>query len=317
MSKRPSEVLVVDSEKRFLEYTSPALARTYLKEGKARVFSRNPFTIQLRSAKDPSSIRRSQMSIRNFTDYFKAERDVFIQNISNAQLSLEFNMGEGRIEGFTVPATRDPINLTQHIPFNAIKNSMDFRKMLSRRPPVLHLLDEAEFTAYFAARAKSNNLVNEKGEPDVDAAMDMAEEKRRRVSDKSMRQSVTSETPKPIHTVTEKGTGPKGAKHFGERERVAPSDVIAEDEAINPRVLHLCNQVKQEVPEEERMSAAQLLEELQAIPQLSMDDLEHVRAHGFYKSVKKWAKQESSKLVEASEGTEDTEDAEGTQATAG
>ena len=257
------------------------------------------------------------MSIRNFTDYFKAERDVFIQNISNAQLSLEFNMGEGRIEGFTVPATRDPINLTQHIPFNAIKNSMDFRKMLSRRPPVLHLLDEAEFTAYFAARAKSNNLVNEKGEPDVDAAMDMAEEKRRRVSDKSMRQSVTSETPKPIHTVTEKGTGPKGAKHFGERERVAPSDVIAEDEAINPRVLHLCNQVKQEVPEEERMSAAQLLEELQAIPQLSMDDLEHVRAHGFYKSVKKWAKQESSKLVEASEGTEDTEDAEGTQATAG
>lgn len=242
------------------------------------------------------------MAVRNFTEYFREERDVYVQNISNAQLSLEFNMGEGRVEGFTIPSIRDPINLTQHIPFSAIKNSMDFRKLLSRRPPVLNLLTQEEYEAYYAKRAKARGMVMQDGEPDVDAAIDAAEEKRRRTSDKTMREKViTDEKPVPIHEIIEKGTGPGGAAHFGERQRVAPSELVSEDEVISPRVLHLCNQVKAELEENQRMPASDLLEALQEIPNLKIDDYEHVRAHGYYKTVKKWAKLEMARLVQEQE----------------
>ena len=249
------------------------------------------------------------MSVKNYTEYFKDEHDIYVQNLADAQVSCEFPLGEGRVEGFTFPHNRDPLNLTQFIPFGAIKNSMDFRKMLSRRPPALHLLTEEEYTAYYARRAKARGLTMSDGAPDVDAAMDAAEEKRRRTADKSMREIVATSAPKPIHDVVERGSGPGGAKHFGEKERVVTHDVATEDEIINPRVLHLCNQVKNEIPEEERMPAAELLMALQDLPNLTLDDLEHIRAHAWYKSVKKWAKQESANLV----SSDDDDDEAGQQ----
>jgi len=310
MAKRPWQgILVLDSEKRFLEYTKPPLARKYVKEGKAIVISKDPFAIQLLHSKPIDSIRRKrkEMAVRNFTEYFKEERDVYVQNMANAQVSVEFPINNNRTEGFTFPHSRDPVNLTQHIPFDAIKNSMDFRKMLSRRPPALQLLSQEEYEAYFAKRAKSRGMVTSEGGPDIDAAIDQAEERRRRTADRNMREQVTSSAPAPIHEVIEKGTGPGGAKHFGERERVAPTEIVAEDEVINPRVLHLCNQVKAEIEEEQRMPARELLEALEDIPELSLDDLEHIRAHGYYKSVKKWAKQRTAVLIQHMEG-EDAED---------
>jgi len=253
------------------------------------------------------------MAIRNFTEAFREEKDVYVQNLADAQVSCEFPLGEGRVEGFTFPHNRDPINLTQHIPFNAIKNSMDFRKMLSRRPPALQLLEQQEYEAYFKKLAKVRGLTDTAGKPDVDAAIDASEEKRRRTADRTMREPVSDRSPDPIHEVVEKGTGPGGAARFGERQRVAHNDVVAEDEIINPRVLHLCNQVKAEIPEEERMSAQELLESLQDIPNLSMDDLEHIRAHAFYKTVKKWAKNEMANRIDA----ESDKDEPASEATAG
>ena len=245
------------------------------------------------------------MAVRNFTDYFREERDVYVQNISNAQLSLEFNLGEGRVEGFTVPPNRDPINLTQSLPFAAIKNSMDFRKMLSRRPPVLTLLSQKEYEAYFAKRAKARNMLID-GKPDIEAAIDAAEEKRRRTSDKNLRETIADKVPEPIHEVIERGTGPGGATRFGERERVAHSEFVSEDEVINPRVLHLCNQVKAELEDHERMPSAELLEALQELPTLTLHDLEHIRAHGFYRAVKKWAKMSTARVIQEQEEAEDT-----------
>lgn len=309
MSTSSQEVVVVDSEKRFLEYTNPGMARKLLREHKAKVFSRSPFAIMLLRTVSVSTIRkRNVMSTpRNFTDYFKTERDVYVQNLANAQVSCEFPIAQGRTEGFTFPHNRDPINLTQHIPFHAIKDSMDFRKMLSRRPAALQLLTQEEYDAFFAKKANQMGLKDETGKPDIDAAVDASEEKRRRTADKNMRERVTDKDPEPIHQIVESGTGPKGAAHFGERQRVAHSEMVSEDDVINPKVLHLCNQVKNEIPEEERMPAKDLLEELQDIPELKLDDLEHIRAHGFYKSVKKWAKQQMSELSSNEEEKDDDE----------
>lgn len=44
---REKEVLVLDAERRFLGYAHPAMARRLLKDGKAIVYSREPFVIQM------------------------------------------------------------------------------------------------------------------------------------------------------------------------------------------------------------------------------------------------------------------------------
>jgi hypothetical protein len=294
------QVIVVDSEKRFLEYTNPGMARKLLREHKARVFSKVPFAIMLFRTVPTTEINRRKVmsSVRNFTEYFKVERDVYVQNVANAQVSCEFPLGPGRVEGFLFPHNRDPINLSQFIPFNAIKESMDFRKLLSRRPAALQLLNEEEYQVFFKDKAKRNGLLDSDGKPDVEAAIDSSEERRRRTADRNLREQITDKDPLPIHEVVERGTGPGGIPHFGEKQRVASKELITEDDVINPRILHLCNQVKSEIPEEERMAAKDLLESIQEIPTLTMDDYEHIRAHGFYKTVKKWAKQQMGMLSE-------------------
>ena len=114
--------------------------------------------------------------------------------------------------------------------------------MLSRRPPALQLLTQEEYESFFAGKAKNRGLVDGEGQPDIDAAIDEAEERRRRTADRNLREPVAASAPEPIHEVTERGSGPGGAKRFGEKERVAHTDAIGEDEIINPRVLHFCNQ---------------------------------------------------------------------------
>ena len=205
-------------------------------------------------------------SPRNFTDYFREEADIYVQNLADAQVSCEFPIAQGRTEGFTFPYNRDPINLTQHIPFHAIKGSMDFRKMLSRRPPALQLLSQEEYESWFAKKAKRKGFKTVDGEPDVDAAIEDAENIRQKNKDYTANTS-----PKPIHAVVETGTGPQGARHFGERDRVVSSEFVTEDEMINPRVLHLCNQVKSELEDEERMPSSELLEALESIPNLKLE----------------------------------------------
>ena len=173
--------------------------------------------------------------------------------------------------------------------------------MLARRPPALILLDIDEFSAFYAKRAERMGLKTNDGALDVDAAIDSSEEKRRRTADKNMRENVATEAPEPIHEVTESGSGPGGATRFGERQRVSHGDAVMEDDVVNPRVLHLCNQVKAELPDEERMPANELLEALQDISSLKLDDYEHIRSHSFYSTVKKWAKKQAAELAKITE----------------
>jgi len=305
------DVIVLDAQKKFLEYTTHGKARLLLKGKEARIYSRSPFAIILMRQMSVASMRRKSNMVapRNFTDYFKEEKDVYVQNIADAQVSVDFPLGHGRTEGFLFAHNRDPLNLSQYIPFQAIKDSMDFRKMLSRRPPALQLLSKEEYESYFKKKASTMGLHTQEGKPDVDAAIDASEERRRRTADKNLRETVTDKDPEPIHEVVEKGSGPGGMPMFGERQRVAAKEMVSEDDVINPRILHLCNQVKAEIPEEERMPAKDLLDALQDVTNLKIDDYEHVRSHGFYKSVKKWAKQEMSKLATETE-RDDKEEAE-------
>ncbi len=275
---RVSEVIVLDMERRFLDYVHPAFARRLIKDQAALVYSRDPFVIQVKS-KDSLLIKKDNPNmISNFTEYFKAEKDVYVQNVSNCQVSVNFEVGPGHSESYLFTNSKDPVNLTRTIPYQAIKNSMDLRKMLNRVPAALKLLEEEDFNAYYKRQAVTHGLTS------VDEALAQAEARR-----------IAAQNHVPLTDAVEEDRSEKAEKKA--------SVIIAEADAINSRVLHLCLQVHPSVPDQSKMSAQQLLSELDSINDMRITDWEYVQSHGFYKSVKNLAKKMVAELA-----TSDMED---------
>ena len=294
MNSDPSNTItVIDADNALLNPCHPARARLLVKEGKAVWKSSDRPTIQLLRIVSQELKKSTTMPITNWTKFFEKEGDIYVQNISNNQVSLEFETSPGHSEGFLLKASRNPINITQHIPFTAVKASPAFRKMLNRRPPVLQILDEKEFVEYYERRAAVQNL------PSAEHAMDRAEQERLGLVNKTA--FTTNDKPEPIHEVIADG------KSLGERKEVRAFESINSDEVINPRVLHLCTQVHPDIKDAEKMKANEMLSELETVEDsLKIDDYEYIRAHGYWKTVKNWAKARISKLSEnLGEGAEE------------
>lgn len=280
---RDKDVIVLDASKRFLEYTHPAKARQLIKEAKAVVYSRSPFAIQLlRTINGPVVLKSREgiMSVTNYTEFFKAERDIYVQNISNCQVSVMFEVGPGHTESHLFINSPDPINLTQRVPFTAIKSSMDFRKMLNRQPPALRLLDDTQYQAYYSQSAAK------KGLDTVDEAIEAAEIQRAAIQNHVL--------DKPVELLTES------------ENRVSQEEVQLEEDAISPRVLNLCLQVHPSLTEQVRLSAQSFMTELDAIGTMTLADWEYIQGHGFYKSVKNMAKKQVSELISRESEKEET-----------
>ncbi len=271
---RTLEVIVLDPEKRFVDYVHPAFARKLIKDQLASVYSREPFVIQLKSKGSLLIKKDSANMITNFTEYFKVEKDVYVQNVSNCQVSVTFEVGPGHSESYLFTNSKDPVNLTRTIPYSAIKSSMDLRKMLNRVPPALKLLNDDDFQAYYKKQAVSGGLAS------VDEAMEKAEARR---------------TSAQNHTPLSDAIAEEKAK---EEDKKAPV-ILSEQEEINARVLHLCLQVHPSVPDQSKMSAQQLLSELDGLGSLALTDWEYIQSHGFYKSVKNQAKKMVAQLATA------------------
>jgi hypothetical protein len=223
------------------------------------------------------------MPITNWTEFFKEERDVFVQNVANAQVSIEFETAPGHAEGFLFKQTRDPVNLTQHIPFAAIKGSIQFRKMINRNPPVLTLLTEAEYNTWYERKAARSGSTPEE-------VIAKAAEERKALAEKPKL------TPTSLPDSDDQGSA-------------APPEPVSEEEVINPRVLHLMTQVSMELQPAERMPAKELLQQLQDMEDaLTIDDLEYVRSRGTYQIVKKWAATLASTKVAQAQGEGLTEE---------
>ena len=221
--------------------------------------------------------------IVNYTEFFRNVTDIFVTNLSNCQVSVSFDIGPGHSESFLFPNSHDPINLTRFVPFDAIKNSMDFRRMLNRSPPALRLLTEQEYRQYFERQSQQQGLDS------AETAMDRAEAKRMAVQN----HMPLPDAPEPIklHEVTEDG------QRLGEHKTVRSLDQVSEQEEINPRVLHLCLQVHPSVPDQSKMTAASFLNELDLIPNLTLMDWDYIQSHGsYYKSVKGLARKKIAEL---------------------
>lgn len=285
------EVIVLDSERRFLEYTHPAIARKLLKDGQAIVYSKSPFAIQLnKSVTNPNRVKRNEEimgHIINFTDFFKEEKDIYVQNVSNCQVSVSFEVAPGRSESYLFTNSKDPVNLTRFIPFHAIKSSMDLRRMLNRVPPALQLLTETEHDAYYSKSARDQGLKS------ADEAMAKAEARRMAVQN----HQPLPDAPDPIkiHEVVEDG------QRLGEKKLVKSTAAsVSEADEINPRVLNLCLQVHPSIPDQQKMTAQQMLAELDTMDSLAMLDWEYLQSHGYYKSVRNLARKKVAELASAS-----------------
>jgi hypothetical protein len=282
------EITVLDANRQFVDYVHPGFARKLLKDGLALVYSKDPFIIQVKN-RESLRIKRDQMPIiTNFTEYFKVEKDVLCQNVSNCQVSVSFEVGPGHTESFLFTNSKDPVNLTRFIPFHAIKGSMDLRKMLNRVPPALRLLDEAEFDAFYKKQADANGLSSS------DEAMERAEA--RRQSAQNHTPLADAVDPVKIHEVVEDG------QRLGERKLVkSTSGTVSEDEEINPRVLNLCLQVHPSLPDQQKMTAQTFLSELDNLQGLTYMDWSYIQAHSYYKSVRNVAKKMVADLAAQSE----------------
>lgn len=285
-----NEVIVLDSERRFLEYTHPATARRLLKDGNAVIYSRTPFAIQLtRPIESPQRTDRNEQimaQISNYTEFFKEERDIYVQNISGCQVTVSFEVSPGRSESHLFVNTKDPVNLTRFIPFAAVKSSMEFRRMLNRIPPALQLLDNREFESFYVHAAEKMGLAG------PEEAMEKAEQKRMSIQKHEPLKDATD--PIKIHEVVEDG------QKLGEKKRVV-STLGATEEEINPRVLNLCLQVHPNIPDQQKWSAQQVLSELDNLDDLKLTDWEYLQSHGYYKSVRNLARKKVSELVSVEE----------------
>jgi hypothetical protein len=268
---------------RLLQPCHPARARILVAEG-AAVWA-DDRTVRLTREPSAGLVRSPTMTqqtpaITNFTKFFLQPSDIYVQNISSTQVAMQFDMGNGQMMPFILPPKRDPVNLTQHVPWDAVARSMDFRKLLNRRPPVLQLITEEAFNTFYEKRRAQQNL------PSREAAIAQADEERQKIERRVLDSSDEARPTK--------------------AEMVRPTEgnrTVTEDELIHPRVLHLMAQVGPDVPDKDKMPARQMLEELQGISdQLKVDDLEMIRSKGFWKGVKTWAREEISHRIEAEQG---------------
>lgn len=209
-----SDVLVVDARAQFVGYVHWAVARKALKEQRARVWRRSPTVIMLPPGEvtlpsfevvvekekkmNPNGHphlnpvptnggTQTPQGVMNWFQFFQQERELWVQNISATQLSMQFEISPGHIAGVLIPIGSDPICMTNEVPFESIKKSLDFRKFLNRVPSVMKLMTTEQAHEFFAEKAKHLNAYIQDpatGQlvPNIGAAIEYAERERKNLT---------------------------------------------------------------------------------------------------------------------------------------
>jgi len=237
--------------------------------------------------------RNPAQAVLRFNEFFKNCTDEMVwcravqppgqQGIIQHSMSIVDGTNYYRIPPITVG---DPMCLSTYAPYEALRKSSELRTSVTKG--ILELLTTDQADAFFAKKASvggrsidmlKNEAANREAsflnhEPLVDPNRPAAANERA------------------LDSVSEAVT-------FARTKNNQP---IVAEEVVKPYIIHLCQQVSSELKEEACMPANELLMKLQEIePTLSMDDLEHIRAHGRWKSVKQWATQKQASVAEAFE----------------
>lgn len=255
-----------------------------------------------------SSYLDAQGRIINWTEYFREKRDIYVRNLTESNIALQFELRNGKYHYETLYQSPDPVNLTSLVSFEDIEGSTDFRRMVNARDkkgrPIIQIMTAEEFQGYYVAKGQSLQV-------SAEIAMQRAEQARR-----LYRQQVKEEpAPEPIHRVVEQGSGPRGEARPGERQRVATTYATTgnEEDRVRDKIRHQLFLLQQDVGEEQKNAVAQgrvfdalnvgkkapeLLLIFQTMVDLNEDELEYIRSKGWYESVKRWATQQLEQMRE-------------------
>jgi hypothetical protein len=279
-------ISVIHHTGKVLAPCSPARARI-LVDGGVAVWSADKTSIVLMrdlgvhmSAQPSRSTVDVIKGLVSFSKYFETPRDVYIRNVSEYQISLGFTNRNGEMSTHLIKRSPDPINLTQFVSFDVLKESEQFRRLVNRNPQVVILLTEEEFTAYFQKKAERT------GDKTADQLAADAYMKA------SEAQSKVPDQDQPIF-------GPL-AKRNAETSTVVADvqDLVIKDaDVIHPRLLSILGNVSHELPDEKKMIAPDLLGHLETLSNLKIDDYEYIVAHGYWKSVRNWARMKQAELT--------------------
>jgi len=279
---KDNNIPVLDSNNKFLSYTNPAKSRILIKNGRAKVFCRDPFILQLKGevGDDDMAIPKQQESRRsklivNFSKYFQENEEVFVQNMLNSQISMSFKGMSGEEYHVVIPKTRRPYNLTMDVPVEIIKTSPDFRKLVTRSPQALRPLTEDEYMEYYDRLSERNSTT-------IDEEIGKALNLKSRLQNK---QQMPSER-------LQRKANQELEEAMEEAEK-APE--------INPTVVGLCVKAgKDQGPM--RIKAGDFVEELEMLEkELSVEDWEYISSKGVYKSVKNFANKMLESLLDEEE----------------
>lgn len=219
-------------------------------------------------------------------------KTVWVLNLGETVLSMTINLPQGNFEYLSIQPGPEPTCVTDRVPYEALERSSDFTRFARARPAVMKLMSEEEVLNFYKQRAIERGLVTLSGEPDVAAAIEEVEERRRR---DRMQAAGTS----PIER-DENGnivfSPPKSALELAGMERQGqptqvPSarDVKIAPPALHPRVATILAESGVGVPN--RLSAEDTLRKLQLLGQLSNRSLEEIRNNATYPTIKAWADQ--------------------------
>ena len=278
-TKKKHTIPVLDHNDRFLSNTTPAKARMMLRDGKATIFNDNPFMIKKNGELKGNMPNKRKTKARvdfitNFTKYFAKEAEVYIQNLGSTNISLTFKY-EGEDIYVSVPKTRKPLNLTQYVPFDGIKNSPAFRKMINRNPPIIRLMDEKEYLAYY------NDLSEKYGTEPVDEMR-----KAQDVFDALMGKRAPSS---------------QELKQEMEEQLTAKEEALLNAQEPNSKVVGLCAKADKD-QKEMRITEREFLEELEVLEgDLTVEDWEYVSTKGVYRKVKKFASDQVDAMTSSDE----------------
>lgn len=297
MSRSHELVLVLDADGHFAEYVEPAVARKALKECLVRAVDAPEFTIQMPKGmtRVPRLFGRRHPMLDKFSKLFEAEQPLYVKTLVPGQVSFEIPTGPGLMEPVLVPASGDPLCITDRAPFDAIKRCTDLRYLAKPRvsrdgkvkPAAIVIMTEDEVIEHYAKKAVRLGMYTPDGEPDVERAAQPV---------------ITEPAVEPARSRVDL---PK-SKSLELMEQ-QPSDANLGDdpvmisEVVHPRVLAMCHSLAAEAPENQRQPADAVLNELHLMGDLNVESLNHIMANGYYKSVKTWARKELERLAPGEE----------------
>lgn len=276
MSKKQN-IPVLSMDNKFLSYTTPAKARLLLKSGKVSVFKDDPFMVRMNGEIGDSIMvtKKSKSAftgslITNFTRYFAEESDVYVQNLTSGNISLEIK-GQGDPIYISIPKTRKPLNLSQYAPFDLLKNSADFRKMASRNPKALRLMTEEQYLSYYEDLAHKNGTSMEDEMRHAQNLLENLMNKVKAPTDQLQREM--------------------------EQKIAEKVELLNKPDDPHPRVIGLCAQADKDMGAQ-RIDASDFIDELESLADLlTPEDYEYVSTKGVWKKVKDFARDKLSELT--------------------